>query len=134
MKHWMVVVAVASMIGFGCGASAEDMAGSVRKANINKEEPKKPLVNGAIDLKDRPKYGGKGPLGGKGDGSGGDPGGDSCADGYVPCGTGPCCHAATERCGDGHCHAREGASGGGSAGDLPETQTPDSGGGNGGIR
>ena len=133
----MVVVAVASMIGLGCGASAEDMAGSVRKAKVrdvgvNKDGPTAKITDRQVKLDGVGKVSG-GPIVPKGDGSGGDPGGDSCADGYVPCGTGPCCHAATERCGDGSCHPREGG-GGGDSGDQPETQTPDSGGGNGGIR
>ncbi|MCA9635665.1 MAG: cytochrome P460 family protein, partial [Myxococcales bacterium] len=40
----------------------------------------------------------------------------NCAEGYVPCGTGPCCHAATERCGDGTCHPRDEGGDGGDAG------------------
>lgn len=108
MKSWIIgVVGIGVGLFVGaCGVKPEEAAGAISKTKIEsvKVAPKAELkagvkpIGGVIAAQD-----------GKGDGSGGDPGGGNCKDGYVPCGTGPCCHSATERCGDGQCHPREGS-------------------------
>ncbi len=109
MKRWMLVVAVVSLVG--CGASVEDMSGSVRKTQVKKVDQVK-QVERVKEVKEVTKA--KGELvkvkpGGAvalADGESSDSGNGGCGDGQVPCGQG-CCDSATQRCGDGVCHARD---------------------------
>ena len=112
MKRWMLVVAVVSLVG--CGASVEDMSGSVRKTQVKKVEQVKQVKD--ITKKDMVKVK-PGTRVGLADGESSDSGNGGCGDGQVPCGSG-CCDSATERCGDSVCHPRDDDKGGGK-GDEP---------------
>ncbi|HFE44307.1 MAG TPA: hypothetical protein ENJ18_02275 [Nannocystis exedens] len=120
MKRWMLVVAVVSLVG--CGASVEDMSGSVRKTQV-KQVKKVKQVKQVKQVKDITKMeivkAKPGTRVGLEDGESSDSGNGGCGEGQVPCGRG-CCDSATERCGDSVCHPRDNDSGGGKdGGDKP---------------
>ena len=115
MKQLVFALSLGMLLG--CGVEAGELAGSVNRVKVKRD------VKGPTPVAKKP--GGesgrtlevKGTLNNR---AGGDPGGGDCPDGHVPCGVGPCCDSATERCGDGQCHPRtEGGGDGGDGGTKP---------------